>query len=152
VFAIVLAVEYGLTIGRDAGAWDRAAAMQRQVIGAVRLALPRPPSGSVVYAFGFPIESAPGVPVFVAPYDLGSAVALAWNDPSLSAYPVVPGSAFVCGARSISMRNWNTPIHGTAQQAPYGRAFVIDVSRARAVRIADRAACLSATQAVRGSA
>ena len=144
----IIAFGYVQRLDKHAAQWDRSAAIQKQVLASVRTAVPRPPRGAVLYTFGHPIEVVPGVPVFAAAWDLDGAVKLTWEDPSLAAYPAIPGTTFVCGERSFAAKNGNDDFlaPGLDQSAPYGSAFVIDVASARVIHIRDRSACGSAAQ------
>ena len=144
----MIAFGYVQRLERHAAHWDRSARMQEQVLASVRGAVPRPPRGAVLYTFGHPTEAAPGVPVFSAAWDLDGAVKVTWDDPSLAAYPAIPGTTFLCGESSFAARNANNDYLGpqAAQSSPYGSAFVIDVASSRAIRIRDRSACRSAAQ------
>ncbi|MEA2330220.1 MAG: hypothetical protein QOH58_358 [Thermoleophilaceae bacterium] len=123
----------------DKAAWALSAELQDDVVAAVARALPEPPAGSTIYAFGAPTVSAPGVPVFAATWDLAGAVRFRWEDPSLAAYPAIPGTALVCSAADVSASNANDSFD--PQSAPYGKAYVVDVPRSRAFPLPDRATC-----------
>ena len=83
-------------------------------------ALPRPPRGWTIFTFGYPAETAPGVPIFKYPFD--GAADLLWNDRSLSAVPVY-GKSVLCGPSQI-----RAPRFGAEFAAPYGRVVFVENS------------------------
>jgi hypothetical protein len=91
-----------------------------------------------------PTVAAPGVPVFAATWDLAGALAIEWDEPTISAFPAVPGTSLACGERTISAENWLDAFD--PQTAPYGRAVVVDVAASRAVRVRDRTSCVAAAR------
>jgi hypothetical protein len=153
--AAVLAVGYAYRVRGDIVLWDRAAALQRDVLGAIARALPAgPPAGTTVYTYGHAADVAPGIPIFSAPWDLQGAIQTRYRA-SDRAFPLVVDAHLVCGATGVYPVA--TPHvygvlgqgYGPAQGAPYGRAVVVDVRTARAVEITDRSACTRAAAAVR---
>ena len=142
-FALAVSLVVGVgwidRVDRDKGDWARAARQQEEIVDRVGRALPRPPAGATIYTVGHALESAPGVPVFATTWDLAGALAIRWDEPSLAAYPAIPGTTFVCGRRGLSARNDNNRF--SPQTARYGKAFVVDVARVRAFPVRDRASC-----------
>jgi hypothetical protein len=152
--AAVLAAGYAYRVRGDIVLWDRAAAMQADVLRAIDRALPaRPPAGTTIYTYGHAADLAPGIPIFSVPWDLQGAIQSRY-DASDHAYPLVVDAHLVCTARTVY------PVaaphvygvlgggYGPAQGAVYGRAVVIDVRTARARPIADRGSCRQAAAAV----
>ena len=116
--AVVLGAGYGSDLRSDADLWDRSAAVQASVVNGIERAVPRPPAGSVIFAFGVPSDVAPGIPVFAARWDLDGAVKANWDDPSLVALPAVPGTHLLCGRHAAVMRNSNDNYPGGPQRVP----------------------------------
>jgi hypothetical protein len=106
--------------------------------------MPAPRPETTIYAVRLPTLAAPGVPIFGSTWDLAGALAIEWNEPSISAFPAVPGTSFACGERKISAQNWLDAFD--PQTADYGRAIVVDVAASSAVQVRDRASCLSAAR------
>ena len=148
-----LAVAVGVAIGAgyvqdvraDGRQWDRAARIQEQIVRKVRELVGDPRPGSVLYVSGFPTEAAPGIPTFTAPWDLDGALRIAWDEPSLAAYPAVPGTSLTCGRRRITVHSWLTAF-GPAPLGSYGRTFLIDVATSRSMPIRGRASCVAANR------
>ena len=115
--------------------------MQDEIVASVARALPNPPADSTIYTFGAPAVAAPGVPVFAATWDLAGALRFHWDDPSLAAFPAIPGTSMDCGATDVSLANANDAFD--PQTGRYGRAYAVDVTRSIAFPLRDRAACLS---------
>jgi hypothetical protein len=145
VLAAVVAAGYAHQVRVDGTKWNLAAAIQNEILAKLHRALPHPPPGAVIYSLNHPLEAAPGIPVFAATWDLTGAVETQWHDPSLSAYPTIPGTTFVCGQASLAANNANNfyKAAGAAQKAIYGSAFLFDFVSGRVARITDRADCLS---------
>jgi hypothetical protein len=142
VLALVLGWGWLQRIEADIGDWDRSAAVQADVVTRIDRAVAAPWPEMTIYAVRLPTLAAPGVPIFAATWDLAGALALEWDEPSISAYPAVPRTSFACGGREISAENWLDAFD--PQTAEYGRAVIVDVAASRAVRVRNRAACVSA--------
>jgi len=139
--ALVLGWGWLQRIDEHADAWDRSAAAQTEIVNRIDRAVPAPRRGTTIYAVRLPTLAAPGVPIFGATWDLAGALAIDWDDPSISAFPAVPGTSFSCGERSISAQNWLDAFD--SQTTEYGRAVVVDVAAVTAVGVPDRPTCLS---------
>jgi hypothetical protein len=139
--ALVLGWGWLQRIDEHADAWDRSAAAQTEIVNRIGRAVPPPRRGTTIYAVRLPTLAAPGVPIFGATWDLAGALAIDWDDPSISAFPAVPGTSFSCGERGISAQNWLDAFD--SQTTDYGRAVVVDVAAVTAVRVPDRRSCLS---------
>ena len=106
------------------------------MLAAIDRQLPRLPTGTTLVAVGFPGETAPGVPVFDATWDLEGALRLRYHDPRLSAFPLFADGALTCtGAGAIA-----------AAPGSFGRntlsyRTLVIVSPAGHARIASRASC-----------
>lgn len=127
----------------DVGRYDSAAAEQRHFLDRLHLALPHPPSGSTIFTFGYPAETAPGVPIFAHAWDTRGAVDLEWNDRSLRAVPVY-GPNVSCGPNRIS-----SPRFAKESATAYGRAVFVDVPAGRSRRIRSPGACADARKVFR---
>jgi hypothetical protein len=142
--ALVLGWGWLQRIEHHAGDWDRSAAVQADVVTRIDRAVPAPRPETTIYAVRLPTLAGPGVPIFAATWDLAGALAIEWDEPSISAYPTVPRTSFACGERRISAENSLDAFD--PQTANYGRAVVVDVAASRAVRVHDRASCVSAAR------
>jgi hypothetical protein len=90
--------------------------------------------------------------VFAAPWDLSGALKTALDDPTLRAYPLIPGSTLACAAKGVTARNGNDHFASSRQSGSYGKTFVVDVDAASVVRVSDRAACEAAATRLSGVA
>jgi hypothetical protein len=141
VAAGVLVIGFGFVqrVRDDLDHYDAATVEQRRFLERVQTALPRPPHGSTIFTFGYRPETAPGVPIFKYPWDLTSAIALRWNDSSLSGVPVY-GRTVSCRRNHVS-----APEFAEDSVTRYGpRIFFVDVPAADARRITSLRACKSA--------
>jgi hypothetical protein len=127
----------------DVSRYDSAAAEQRYFLERLQIALPSPRPGSTIFTFGYPAQSAPGVPIFQTPWELRGAVDLRWNDRSLKAVPI--------HRRSVSCsRSEVRPVaFGGQPAAAYGHAVFADVPTGRTRHIGSPGACAQARKAFR---
>jgi hypothetical protein len=123
-------------VRQDVSHYDSAASEQRYFLKRLHSALPRPPRGSTIFTFGYPSETAPGVPIFKYPFD--GAADLLWNDRSLSAVPVY-GKSVSCGPSQVRALAF-----GADFAAAYGRVVFVDVPSGRVRRIRTPDACAEA--------
>jgi hypothetical protein len=127
----------------DVSRYDSAAAEQRYFLERLKIALPSPRPGSTIFTFGYPAESAPGVPIFQTPWELRGAVDLRWNDRSLKAVPIHRRSVS-CGRSEIRPLAF-----GAQPAAAYGHAVFVDIPTARTRHIGSTAACAQARELFR---
>jgi hypothetical protein len=109
-----------------------------------------PPEGSLVLTFGHPAETAPGVPVFNASWDLHPAAQLLGR--TIHTYPVFKGARLKCSAESLTVQRLPTPLYwvihleqrGTPRTFPYSRVEFVDAGSGRHELIRTREECLGA--------
>jgi hypothetical protein len=135
----VIGAGYATQLRHDVRAWNRASAEQRRIVGVIAEQLGKVPAGSTILSAAAPVETAPGVPVFAAPWDLAGALTLRWDDASLRAYPIVGDWRIACGRSGLVLHNAND-VFGP-QEGPYGSTYVVDVAPGRSLRIDGRKAC-----------
>jgi hypothetical protein len=151
-----VAIASGYTI-QDLGQqshWLRSADLQPGVLSAVDRA--DPPSGRVVLVFGFPAETARGVPVFDENYDLKPAARLVTSS-AIDTYPVFAGSALRCSSKGIALDRLTTPMfkrispteEGTAKLQPYSNVVFLDSATGRHELIRSPGQCTRALAAYR---
>lgn len=132
VLAAALCAAYLQRGASDVRAWDSAASDQQRLLADVRAALPRLPSGAVLFAFDAPLLVGPGVPVLNTPLDLTSAVRLSYADAALTAVPIPAAAHVSCGPRGPLAAG----VRGTYQQT-----FLLDVRARRAVPLRSSTQC-----------
>jgi hypothetical protein len=136
--ALLVGVGWIQRVRDDAARYDATSARQRDELARLRAALPQPPHGSTLFTFGYPAQSAPGMPIFAKAWDLSGAVRLRWNDPSLDAFPIYRRGVS-CGRSKIR------PLQlGPQYGAAYGNAVFVDLSGGHVQRIRSRGECLRA--------
>ena len=166
LIAVVLGIGYGSQVQRHIRDWDAASALQRQILADVATAVPDPAPGSVIVVFGHRLTTARGVTTFATPWDLDGAVQLAWDDPTLDAYPLLVGANVGCGPAGLTAPGMAVgppgslskpaPANGggagaagvTGAVAPYGRAVVVDLRTGRALPVRAPADCLDARERI----
>jgi len=97
--ALVIGVGYGAGLGADEAHWRQAADRQGEIVDELGADLLPLPPGSTVLAYGYPAQTAPGVPVFDRPWDLSGALELESDGAVTSAYPIAEGIEVSCGRR-----------------------------------------------------
>jgi hypothetical protein len=133
-----IAIGYVVQVRSDQHGWRRSAAVQSEVLGAIRASVPNPPHHATIYTFNAPSFVAPGIPAFSLAFDLRAAVRLEYDDGSLRAFPIRGFDTIACGPSSLH------PVGGTysaVHGAPYGQAWFVSVPRRRAFRITSRGQC-----------
>ena len=108
------------------------------------------PEGSLVLTFGHPGETAPGVPVFNASWDLHPAAQLLGKP--IHTYPVFEGARLKCSADSLTVQRLPTPLYwvihleqrGTPRTFPYSQVVFVDAETGRHAVIRTREQCLDA--------
>lgn len=136
VVAAVVAVGYLVQVVEDESDWRTAAQRQGELLGTVGET--QLPPGATVLTFGFPAQSAPGVPIFDRNWDLGGALQLELGDPRLRAYPVYEGVRLRCRADGLIVDGGGG--YGSAR-VDYGDLYFFDVPSAHKARVPGRGAC-----------
>lgn len=121
----------------EESAFIQAYRAENGVIRSVRTAIPTPGSGSTIWAFGFPFQVAPGVPIFDQFGNFASRLRLSYNDVTLTGFIAAPGTEFECGSSSIIPQAGNSG----AGPSAYGHTYFIDVSSGRSELIRSPAQC-----------
>jgi hypothetical protein len=140
---VLIGVGFIQRVRDDVGRYDSAAAGQRDFLERLQIALPSPQPGSTIFTFGYPAETAPGVPIFQTPWELRGAVDLRWNERSLRAVPI--------NRRSVSCsRSEVRPVaFGGQPAAAYGHAVFVDIPTGRTRHIGSTGACAQARKVFR---
>jgi hypothetical protein len=152
--AVAVAIAYGVQDLRWQDHWLRSTDLQPKVLAAVERA--HAEDGAVVLVFGFPAETARGVPVFNTNYDLKPAARLVTST-DIDTYPVFRGSTIRCSPKGVAIDYLATPLYdrispteeGTAKLQPYSNVVFVDVRTGRHEAIRSRAQCTHALRAFR---
>jgi hypothetical protein len=112
--------------------------LSRAILVTLRERVPPPAHGTSLVTLDAPVETAPGVPVFDASWDLNGAVQLLWNDQSLTAYPAAPGMSITCAATHLSV---NVGASRPSWQAGYP-ADLLNVSAGTALFVSSQPTCV----------
>jgi hypothetical protein len=150
--AIAVGIGYWIQDFRQQDDWLRSTELQPGVLAAVERANPH--EGAVVLVFGYPAETARGVPVLNTNYDLKPAARLVTSK-QIDAYPVFAGSTLRCSPKGIAIDYLATPLYqrisvteeGTAKLQPYSNVIFVDVAGGRHEVIRSREQCLRAVAA-----
>jgi hypothetical protein len=135
---VVVSTGFIVRVRGDIHHFDEATVLQGDALARLRRALPAPEPGTTILTFGYPSQTAPGVPIFWAFWDLSGAVRLAWNDPSLVAIPQTAHERVVtCNHDSISTAEF-------PMKVPYGRIVFIDLASGSTKHVDSRRDCLRA--------
>ena len=152
--AVAVAIGYWIQGFRQQDHWLRSTELQPGVLAAVEQA--GAPDGAIVLVFGYPAETARGVPVFNTNYDLKPAARLVTSS-EIDTYPVFRGSKIRCSPKGIAIDYLATPLYqrisvteeGTAKLQPYSNVMFVDVAGRRHELIRSRAQCVRAVAAFR---
>jgi hypothetical protein len=137
---IVIGVGYVRQIDTDEAAWHQSSVLQHMILTTLRTHIAPPPHGTSVITLDAPIETAPGVPVFSAAWDLNSAVQLLWKDPTLKAYPMAPGLHITCKPTQLLVGTTGSP---PSWQTTYPTDLV-DVAAGTVFSVNSKTACTTA--------
>lgn len=125
-------LSYTDTLTRDLALWDSAYARAQRTLGVIGGSVPKPSSGSLLIAYGQPVEEAPGIPVWAHNWDLDGAIRLMYRDTKLAARPAFPGTEIRCGPRTARPHN---PAAGTVylpqDRVRYGKLILVDTNTGR---------------------
>ncbi|MEA2458200.1 MAG: hypothetical protein QOC95_1172 [Thermoleophilaceae bacterium] len=143
---VPVAVSWTARAVDDQQVWRRSAADQERVLSVLSERLPHPPRGAVVYTFGAPASTAPGVPVFGQSWDLFAAAKVRLNDPTVRAFPVSTGEGVSCTAAGVRVLAPGQPLYPTTSyRAP---TYFLDVPAGEIVRVTGTRACRSYSSAM----
>jgi hypothetical protein len=144
--SLLMALGFLAKLGTDKRAYDAAYAQGQRTLGGIARAYGQagPPHGSTTYAFGFASFQAPGIPVFAWVWDMPGAMKVSFQDPSLGAFPILPGTTWQCNAKSMyPVSPYGT---GPGETGQYGNSWFVDATAGVAQRIDSKAECESAQQ------
>ena len=151
-----IGVVWANSAAEDANAYDEAHREDQRVLASIRTAIPEPPAGSTIWAFGQPVQVVPGVPVFGNVWDMTSAVQLLYGDPTLKSFVGYPDTTFACRDHAVvpgGDPTYVTTLPPTANYfaSRYGRVYFVDTANGREVAIRTPAACRRAAGSFRRS-
>jgi hypothetical protein len=146
VLSLMFAGVYVERTLQDARAYQDGFATGRETLLALRDAIPDPPDDAMVYAFGQPLETAPGIPVFHSTWDLTSAAQVMWHDQSVRALPAFPSLQLQCRAGDVVPVIWDNPVVGEPFRSRYGRTFFVDTQTGTGLAITSRRICQDAAK------
>ena len=138
----LILVGWVLRVRSDEGDWVHAARLQDSTLATLARELPVLPSRSAVVAVSFPGQTAPGVPVFEATWDLSGALQLTRRDETLKAFPVFDDDVLACGARALVASG---PGSFGRNEIAYGRLYLVSPTRHR--RVTGEESCRAALEA-----
>jgi hypothetical protein len=140
VVAAVVFTGYQDRLRESAATWDDTWNREKAILTTLQTKLPDPPPSSTIYTFGHPVVSTnPGLPIFVSYWELRGAVQTVYDDPTLAAYPALPGTSLACTATRAYLQGGGYP---KAYGDIYGQVYLVDVPRQRVERPDTRAQCL----------
>jgi hypothetical protein len=142
VAASAIGAGYVYRVAQDIDRWDRAQTIRTDVLAAVHRSLPRPPHAATVLVTGYNEEPYQNIGSFDFPWDLRAAVQVTYDDPALTASPVLTTAALRCGRSHLTVLRAVAQV--PSEPIPYGAPVYMVSYRPRYVRlVASRRACLS---------
>jgi hypothetical protein len=136
---LVPAVAWSRDTHVDARDWDHAYALQQQALRGMKAALPSVPPQTTIYTYGHLLTTARGAPVIAWKFDELGMVQLTYHDPTLTGYPLMPGTSLRCATDFWPEQE--QVLYGRDVAAAYGRAVVVDTASRQATWIRSRADC-----------
>lgn len=114
----------------DVAAFDRSRPLQRDELARLDAAVSSPRAGVTLFVFGYPAETAPGIPIFVKPWDLSGAFSLRAGTAAIRALPIYREGV------SCSRSGVRPDAFDYEQPAAYGAALFIELptGAVRAIR------------------
>jgi hypothetical protein len=140
VTAVFLFAGYQDRLEASAAVWDRTYAHEKDVLSTLQEQIPDPPPSSTIFTFGHPtVSENPGLPIFSSFWELRGAVQVVYDDPSVAAYPALPGSKLICRERGAMLAGY-PPEYGDQ----YGEVFFVDIPTGRVSQVRTFGECLAA--------
>jgi hypothetical protein len=135
--AVALGVAYKSTLERHTDIWNMAFRAEMAGLGQMKSQFPTLPNGTTVFTSGYPAYQTLGVPIFSTTWDVNGAIKLQYKNPTLSAYPILPGTRLVCGPAGIGLTGPGYP----AVTRPFGTVRFLDVGSGRTATPRDVREC-----------
>jgi hypothetical protein len=130
-------------LSTSAAVWDRTYEHERVILRTLQADVPNPPRSATIYTFGHPtVSENPGLPIFSSFWELRGAVQVVYDDPTIAAYPALPGSAVVCTEKGVRLSGYPR-----AYGDRYGEVFLIDIPTERVARPRTFRECLAVAPA-----
>lgn len=151
---VAICAGYALAVRRDVHTWDRAGALQRQTLVALRASLLRLRSHPrTVFVFGQYQFAGAGVPIFNEADDLAAALRSHLGPATPAAvYPTDRGALFYCERHDVWMNTGNVTLdddYGNVAVARFGATAFADGRTGRVTAIGGRRACEVALRSYR---
>ncbi|MHB8659680.1 MAG: hypothetical protein ACYC91_17380 [Solirubrobacteraceae bacterium] len=135
-----VAVVYARHTRHSTRHWNEASAQAHMILATLRTLIPAPAPDSTILVGGFEQFVAPGLPVFVATWDLNGAVRLLWSRPRLTGLPVMPGALITCtGGLAVLSESVGSPV--LAHPLRYANTYFVDITARSVTRLDDPGDC-----------
>ena len=142
LLGLMLGATYIHVTARHSGIWDEAYKAEREGMDRIKAAFPELAPESMVIASNYPAYQTLGVPIFAAGWDLNGMIKLEYDDGTLRGFPRLEGLEIACHRDELGVYGNLTPEH----QAPYGKAYLLDLQTGRNTAPANRRQCLRAKE------
>lgn len=96
LLAVILAAAYTHTLRRHIELWNLAYVAEAHAIQRTKELIPSPPPGTTIIAGSYPAFQAPRVPILASTWDYDGMVKMEYDDPSLSAVPMLENFELRC--------------------------------------------------------
>jgi hypothetical protein len=137
VLGVLLGAAFTDVLRRHIGIWNTAFASEMAGLTKLKAQFPTLPENTTLFVAGYPANQTLGVPIMSANWDLDGMVKVEYDDRSLSAYPVLEGTAIECRRLGVGLGGVGAP----PITAPYGSARMIDLASGGWSAPNDRRAC-----------
>lgn len=144
---VALGLSWLAPIADESRAYIAAYEEGERVLRVVERAVPDPPRGAAIWAFGQPVEAAEGVPVFANYWNMSAAVELTYDDRAVRGFVAFQGTTFECRAGGVVPTGhfeYPPPPPGELGRfgSRYGRTYFVDTAQGQLASIDSRARCL----------
>lgn len=148
---IALGLSWLAPIAYESRAYIAADKEGYRVLHVIKRAIPNPSYEGAIWAFGQPVETAVGVPVFANSWNMTAAVELTYHDRHLRSFVALPETHFECLATGVvpeGNTEYPPPAPGTLGYfgSRYGHTYFVDTERGQFATVDSQAQCVQLRQ------
>lgn len=124
LLGVALVAAYTHTLRRHIELWNLAYAAERHAIDMTKELVPDPPQGTTIIASSYPANQTLRVPILASTWDYDGMVKMEYDDPSLSALPVLENLDLQCRRRGLVVMREGELI----KPSPYGSVRLVNLT------------------------
>jgi hypothetical protein len=137
-------VGYLTVMRRHIGIWNAAWDAEEVALQKIKHQYPTLRPGTTLFVTNSPANQTLGVPIFGATYDLNAAIKVEYEDAHLTAEPLLPGTGYICGPKTIVQRvldEKGKPTGAFIAESTYPEARVFNLETDVGYRMYNQAGC-----------